>query len=103
MTAPSVELTGQTLSVAGNVDAETVLSLRKQGERLLGTAQGPVTVDLTGLATAHSVVLSLLLCWQRLAAGRGLTLTFQGASDRLLSLAALSNLDSQIPGFANQS
>src|SRR5690554_7911588 len=59
--------------------------------------------DLSGLATAHSVVLSMLLCWHRLALEKQQSLTFQGASDRLLSLAALSNLEDQIPGFATHS
>jgi len=45
----------------------------------------------------------MLLCWHRLALEKQQSLTFQGASDRLLSLAALSNLEDQIPGFATHS
>jgi phospholipid transport system transporter-binding protein len=103
MTAPAVELSGNTLVVTGDVNADSVIALRKQGEQLISAATGPLTVDLSGLATAHSVVLSMLLCWHRLAAGNKHSLTFQGASDRLLSLAALSNLEDQIPGFATHS
>ncbi|MGB2110114.1 MULTISPECIES: STAS domain-containing protein [Marinobacter] len=103
MTAPAVELSGNTLAVTGEVNADTVIALRKQGEQLIGAASGPLTVDLSGLATAHSVVLSMLLCWHRLALEKQQSLTFQGASDRLLSLAALSNLEDQIPGFATHS
>jgi len=44
-------------------------------------------------------VLSMLLCWQRLAHQTGITLSFRGVSSRLASLAALSNLDDQLTGF----
>ncbi|MDO3720363.1 STAS domain-containing protein [Marinobacter sp. chi1] len=99
LAVPSVTLNGTTLSVAGEVNAETVMSLRSRGEALIRSARSPLAVDLAGLEAAHSVVLSMLLCWQRAAGESGATLTFQNASDRLRSLAALSNLDRQIPGF----
>lgn len=108
MTGPTVRLVapetgvGETaLVLTGEVDPATVLSLRKQGEALIASASGPLTVDLGGLANAHSVVLSLLLCWQRCAQLRGLALSFRGVSDKLASLAALSNLDSELPGFVS--
>ncbi|SRR5690554_269210 len=101
--APAAALSGNTLTVTGEVNADNVVALRTQGEQLISAAGGPVTVDLTGLATAHSAVLSMLLCWQRLAIGNRQSLTFRGASDRLLSLAALSSLENQIPGFATHS
>lgn len=97
---PAVTLNGPLLAVTGEVDADTVIALRAQGERLIRQATGPLTVDLSGLATAHSVVLSMLLCWQRLGQQVQCPLTFRGGSERLISLAALSNLQNQIPGFA---
>lgn len=101
--AATIELDGSTLRVAGAVDASTVVTLRNRGEELIQTAGGSLAVDLSGLVTAHSVVLSMLLCWHRLALTNQTDLSFEGASDRLLSLAALSNLDDQIPGFASHS
>jgi len=98
--APRVTLSGPVLAVTGDVDAETVIALRAQGEALIRGATGPLTVDLSELGTAHSVVLSMLLCWQRLAHQLHRPMTFRGASERLVSLAALSNLQNQIPGFA---
>ncbi|MGM0766983.1 MAG: STAS domain-containing protein [Pseudomonadota bacterium] len=94
-----VGLTGDTLTLSGDIDPLNVLALRQQGESLIASAPGSLTVDLSNLGTAHSVVLSLLLCWQRLAAGRGQALVFSGASGRLVSLASLSGLDEQLPGF----
>lgn len=101
--APTVELDGLVLRVAGEVDADSVVTLRNRGEQLINAASGPLTVDLSGLVTAHSVVLSMLLCWHRLALKNQTELSFDGASDRLRSLAALSNLHDQIPGFASHS
>ncbi|MCK0107083.1 STAS domain-containing protein [Marinobacter sp. S0848L] len=100
---PDVSLDGSVLSVAGEVDASSVLELRKQGEKLVSGAQGSLTVDLAGLQTAHSAILSMLMCWQRLAQTKQVSLAFEGASERLQSLAALSNLDAHLPGFSPHS
>ena len=97
---PSITLAGPVLAVTGEVDAATVIDLRAQGEGFIRRATGPLTVDLSDLVTAHSVVLSMLLCWQRLAQEVQCPLTFRGANKKLISLAALSNLENQIPGFA---
>ncbi|MGB1950889.1 MAG: STAS domain-containing protein [Marinobacter sp.] len=94
-----VALAGSTLTVSGAIDPINVLAVRKEGESLIASAAGELTVDLSAMGSAHSVVLSLLLCWQRHAAARGCTLAFAGVSDRLVSLASLSNLDDQLPGF----
>jgi len=101
--APQVRLVDEVLVVSGEVSADTVVALRKQGEKLVRAATGNLVVDLDGLATAHSVVLSMLLCWQRLAHQAGIALTFRGVSARLASLAALSNLDDQLAGFGPES
>lgn len=101
--APQARLADGVLMVTGEVSADTVAALRQQGEKLIRAATGNLVVDLNGLATAHSVVLSMLLCWQRLAHQAGIALTFRGVSGRLASLAALSNLDDQLAGFGAES
>lgn len=101
--SPEVRLNERVLSVAGEVDAASVVALRKQGEALISRAGQDLSVDLSGLDTAHSVILSMLLCWQRHAGGLGISLDFKGASDRLAALAALSNLGEQFAGFAEVS
>ena len=90
---PGAELREQVLIVQGEVSATNVLPLRSQGEALIASAKGDLVVDLQGLESAHSVVLSMLLCWHRLASERGFSLSFRGANEGLLSLAALSNLE----------
>jgi phospholipid transport system transporter-binding protein len=98
----AVTLEGNRLAVSGPIDPLTVVALRKEGEALILSSKTDLVVDLADMATAHSVVLSLLLCWQRLARGRSQTLHFAGVSERLGSLAALSGLDEQLPGFPSQ-
>lgn len=98
----TVTLNDDKLTVSGNIDPLTVVDLRKEGETLILGSKADLVVDLTAMSTAHSVVLSLLLCWQRLARGRSQTLHFTGVSERLGSLAALSGLDEQLPGFPLQ-
>lgn len=96
---PRVEQAGQVIAVTGVVDLDSAIALREQGEALIRSASGTVSVDLERLETAHSVVLSVLLCWKRLADSVDVTLSFQGVGGRLFSLAALSHLDDQLPGF----
>ncbi|KEF31600.1 NTP binding protein [Marinobacter nitratireducens] len=98
-----VRLNECVLSVTGEVDVASVVALRKQGETLISRSDRDLSVDLSGLDTAHSVILSMLLCWQRYAGALGLSLDFKGASDRLAALAALSNLDQQFAGFTEVS
>lgn len=100
---PQVQLSDGVLIVSGEVTADTVVGLRKQGEKLIRSVSADLVVDLDGLVTAHSVVLSMLLCWQRLAHQADITLSFRGVSGRLVSLAALSNLDDQLAGFGPES
>ncbi|MCM0612679.1 STAS domain-containing protein [Marinobacter sediminum] len=102
-TLAQVQLSDGALAVTGQVNADSVIALRYQGEKLINTVKGDLVVDLVNLETAHSVVLSMLLCWQRLATRRGISLFFRGVSGRLASLAALSNLDDQLAGFGPDS
>ncbi|MGO1502172.1 MAG: STAS domain-containing protein [Marinobacter sp.] len=91
--APRVQMESGVLSLAGAIDAHNVAPVRAEGERLIKTASGNLAVDLEGLSSAHSVILSMLLCWSRLAEKQNVSLAFTGAPDRLVSLAALSNLE----------
>lgn len=98
----TVALDDDRLTVSGPIDPLTVVALRKEGEALILGSKADLVVDLTAMSTAHSAVLSLLLCWQRLARGRSQALRFTGVGERLGSLAALSGLDEQLPGFPSQ-
>ncbi|WP_100638670.1 STAS domain-containing protein [Marinobacter salexigens] len=90
--APGVRLEAGTLLVSGAINAHNVTPLRAEGERLIAAAGEGLVVDLAGVSTTHSVILSMLLCWSRLAEKQGISLSFTGAPERLVSLAALSSL-----------
>ncbi|MCG7199077.1 STAS domain-containing protein [Marinobacter pelagius] len=94
--APRAELRDGEMIVTGEVDASSVLALRQQGEKLIGTVDDGLVVDISGLETAHSVVLSMMLCWERFARRQGVDLSFRGINGRLASLASLSNLSAQL-------
>ncbi len=94
--APTLVCQGGRMVVAGAVDAANVVALRQQGEALIAAERRDLVIDLSALETANSVVLSMLLCWQRLASSEGVGLTFEGVTGRLASLAALSNLDGEL-------
>jgi phospholipid transport system transporter-binding protein len=97
---PDVQLDNGCLRVAGDIDPQSVVAVRRLGETLMAKEAGELEVDLSGLGAAHSVVLSLLLCWVRYARAHQISLVFTGASERLRSLAALSGLQQHLTGLA---
>jgi phospholipid transport system transporter-binding protein len=102
---PRLTLTGNRLSVSGDISPDNVGPIRAEGERLIAEQAGgeAIVVDLSGLGVAHSIVLSLLLCWMRLAASENRALCLEGVGERLRSLATLSGLDEYLPGLTSQS
>jgi phospholipid transport system transporter-binding protein len=86
-------LTDNRLSVTGDIKPDNVVAIRNQGEHLIGGQMPGLVIDVSGLGAAHSVVLSLLLCWLRLAGSRHQAIHLEGMGERLRSLAALSGLD----------
>lgn len=94
---PRLTLTANRLSVTGDIRPGNVVAIRNEGERLIAAQQQGLVIDLSGLGAAHSVVLSLLLCWLRLAGSRQQAMHLEGMGDRLRSLAALSGLDKHLP------
>jgi len=96
--SPGLTLAGDRLSVSGDIIPDNVVAIRSEGERLIAGQDQDIVVDLSGLGAAHSVVLSLLLCWMRLARSKNQGLRLEGAGERLTSLAALSGLDEHLPG-----
>lgn len=95
-----LEWVSNRLRVTGDISPGNVCEIRNEGERLIAEKNQDVVVDLSGLGAAHSVVLSLLLCWLRLARSRNQSLSLEGAGDRLRSLARLSGLNQHLPGIA---
>jgi phospholipid transport system transporter-binding protein len=88
------------MTLSGRVIEPEVVALRREGEEWLAAlGDGPCEVDLTTMETASSVLLSLLLCWQRQARAVNLRIHFAGANERLRALAIMSRVADQLPGF----
>ena len=94
---PRLSLTGNRLNITGDIGPANVVAIRSEGERLIASQKQDLVIDLSGLGAAHSVVLSLVLCWLRLAGSQNQALHLEGMGERLRSLAALSGLEDHLP------
>ena len=79
------------LRIEGVLDFDSVVPLLAQGERLMPRA-GQVRIDLSGVESANSAGLALLLEWLDLACSRQLDLRYLAVPESLTRIAALSNL-----------
>lgn len=101
MTGAPCELTGAggALALSGVVTPDSVLALRRDGDARIRQGEGLLELDLAGVTGASSVLLSLLLCWQRLAAAQQRPLRYCNAPDDLVALAVLGGVDHCLAGL----
>jgi phospholipid transport system transporter-binding protein len=85
-----VELSGQVL-------AEDVAGLLKQGETFFSSASQCMVLDLEGLESANSIILSLLLSWLRLAKRKRFDIEIINMSSQLQAMARVSGLENVLP------
>lgn len=85
------------LRVAGEVDFESAVTVRQQGEALIERAAPQFRVDLSGLTSAHSVTLSVLLRWLAHARKMNKSFVIQGMPPRLFDVARVSGLETLLP------
>ncbi|PCI41604.1 MAG: NTP-binding protein [Moraxellaceae bacterium] len=83
----------QTIAVVGDIDVHSVLLARREGEALLCEMEKACEVDLIDLGQAGSVVMSMLLCWMRLANAKSVELSIVNAPQRFSELCRASGLD----------
>lgn len=74
----------------------TVAALRKDGLRLIESAQKDLTLDLQGVPSVDSAGLALLIDWLASARARSRTLHYAQPPQTLLSLARLSDVEKLI-------
>lgn len=99
--ATLVSDTAGVLRFSGVVVGRDAVRLRAEGEKALAQCQhGTCSIDLTGVENANSILLSLLLCWKRFAAEKGVDASFSGANERLIALATMSRVAGYLPGLA---
>ncbi|MGK3143109.1 lipid asymmetry maintenance protein MlaB [Pantoea sp. C2G6] len=78
-----------TLSLKGELDRDTLLSLWQQRETLIKDVD---TIDVAALERVDSSGLALLVHLREIARAQGITPRFTGISDKLHSLITLYNL-----------
>lgn len=87
--------------LSGTLDFTTVSRLAAEGGALLRDAAaggaGSLEVDLSGVGTANSAGLALLLEWMELAQALGICLTYRHLPASLARIAAVSNLRHLMP------
>lgn len=79
------------LRVEGVLDFGSVGPLLAQGEALMPRT-GQLQIDLSGVESANSAGLALLLEWLDLASARGVRLRYLDLPESLTRIAAFSNL-----------
>jgi phospholipid transport system transporter-binding protein len=97
--APAARLSvmdGDRLHVEGRVDFATVTRLYSDSQVRFVPGRRLV-IDLDGVSGANSAALALLLEWTELAAARGTRLEVQNVPAGVLSIAALSGLETILP------
>jgi len=82
--------------VDGPMDFDSVSPLLIAGEALL-KRRGRLAIDLSGVTSANSAGLALLLEWLDLARARQVELSYLNLPDSLARIAELSNLQSLLP------
>lgn len=87
--------------VSGILDFAAVSALAAEGERLMRAASRRglerLSIDLSGIESANSAALALLVEWLEQACRRGLELVYVQPPQPLMRLARLSNLDGLLP------
>jgi phospholipid transport system transporter-binding protein len=86
---------GASLRVEGPVHMVNARALMSEGNALLEA--GVTTIDMGAVTEVDSSAVSLLLEWQRTAAGRKASLRFANLPESLKSLAALYGVTDLLP------
>lgn len=82
--------------VSGRIDVENAkLALARGASLFVGKS---IATDVSGLQSADSVTLAVLLAWMERTQNSGGVLTFKGVSTRLRAIAHLSDVESLL-GF----
>jgi phospholipid transport system transporter-binding protein len=76
----------------------TVPALRRRGLELIGAAAAQLTIDLSGVSSADSAGLALLIDWLARARAGNKTLRYVQPPEALRALARLSEVEALIMG-----
>ena len=83
-------------ALCGDVEFASAGRLLEEG-RTAFSGQASVEVDLSGMSSADSVGLAVLIEWTRNARSEGRQISFRAAPARLLDIARISGVDDLLP------
>ena len=81
------------IQLIGQLDYDNVIECRRRGEQLLDDSASPVRISLARLERPSSIVVSLLLGWQRHALRQQKPLLFQSPPEALRQIITVCGLD----------
>ncbi len=81
----------------GRVTFDNLIALREAGEDAIAGSGDQTVVDVSGLESANSLAVALLMAWFRAAERLGKALSFTGLPDELISIIELSGMDAVLP------
>lgn len=85
---------GQQWRIDGDINYQTVVSLREQGEAQLEAASNNhFEIDFSSVGQVNTAALALLLCWHRKARALNLELKYVQIPAKLRAIAEMSDLD----------
>lgn len=88
-----IRIEGPTLHLSGDLDFSNVMSLYQQSIKLFSSDIPVIQIDFSGLASANSVALALMINWMRLAKKSAKSIQLKSISQELMSLAKAAGLD----------
>lgn len=99
MTRAALAIAGNTLSISGVLDFESVLDLDAQCAQWFTTvAPTQCELDLAAVTYSSSVGIALVLGWMRAARRAGRTLAIKNMPADMLSLARVGGLEALLTG-----
>lgn len=84
------------LRLNGDLKFSVIMQVRAAMEKALAAQQGPVVVDLSGVARVDSSALSLWLCVLRIAEEGGFDMRAENVPSDLSSIAQLVGLENYL-------
>ena len=99
MTRAALAIAGNTLSISGVLDFESVLDLDTEGAQWFASAApAQCELDLSAVTYSSSVGIALVLGWIRAAQKAGKALAIKNIPADMLALARVSGLDAVLTG-----
>lgn len=86
-----LSLTGQQLSIIGEVNFDNADQVLQQGLVLIKNMQSPLSINLSQLVQGNSLVLAVIVQWLRSRSGQ--TVTISAVSPKMQGVIRASNLE----------